>query len=139
MAPTGQAPWRSYPEKIAETPRDARSKLAPQMGNMTLIYTSDAVCLCMQSGWPFATRMNFHLSLSDADFGSQSGALMRIAGLFSFFLLIAAALPAQAKELPEHTVLAFNLPACPKGWVEYAAATGKLPGLLFCEKALGRR
>ena len=83
--------------------------------------------------------MNFHLSLSDADFGSQMGALMRISGLFSFFLLIAAALPAQAKELPEHTVLAFNLPACPKGWVEYTAATGKLPGLLFCEKALGRR
>ena len=63
---------------------------------------------------------------------------MRIA-LFSVVLLSAAALPAQAKELPEHTVLAFNLPECPKGWVEYAPAAGKLPGLLFCEKGLNRR
>ena len=65
---------------------------------------------------------------------------MRIAAAFLFAILTAAtALPAQAKELPEHTVLAFNLPACPKGWVEYAAAAAKLPGLLFCEKALNRR
>jgi hypothetical protein len=64
---------------------------------------------------------------------------MRIAILFSFALLSAATLPAQAKELPEHTVLAFNLSACPKGWVEFSAATGKVPGLIFCEKALGRR
>ncbi|MGH6641757.1 MAG: hypothetical protein ACRED3_03570, partial [Bradyrhizobium sp.] len=55
--------------------------------------------------------------------------------LFSFFLLSAETLPAQAKELPEHTVLAFNLAACPKLWKEYTAATGKVPGLIFCEKA----
>ena len=64
---------------------------------------------------------------------------MRAVCLFSFFLLIAASLPANAKELPLHTVLAFNLPACPSGWVEFTAATGKVPGLIFCEKALGRR
>ena len=64
---------------------------------------------------------------------------MRLVCFFSISLLIAASLPAQAKELPDHTVLAFNLPACPKGWVEYAAAKDKVPGLLFCEKVLGRR
>ena len=65
----------------------------------------------------------------------QLGFLMRIASLFSLILLSAATLPAQAKELPEHTVLAFNLAACPKHWKEYAAAAGKVPGLIFCEKA----
>ena len=49
---------------------------------------------------------------------------MRIASLFSLIILGAATLPAQAYDLPEHTVLAFNLPACPKGWVEYAPAAG---------------
>ncbi len=112
---------------------------APQMFNMMQICASDAVRLSMQAGAQFAPRMNPNLTLSDANFGSQRGSLMRIAILFSFVLLSAATLPAQAKELPEHTVLAFNLPACPKGWVEYAAAAGKLPGLLFCEKALNRR
>ena len=87
----------------------------------------------------FAPRVNLNLTLSVANFGSQLGSLMRIAILFSFVLLSAATLPAQAKELPEHAVLAFNLPECPKGWVAYAAAAGKLPGLLFCEKALNRR
>ena len=104
-----------------------------------LVYASDAVHLSMQGAAQFAPRTNPKLSLSDANFGSQRGALMRIAVLFSFVLLTAATLPAQAKELPEHTVLAFNLTACPKGWVEYAAAAGKLPGLLFCEKGLNRR
>ena len=87
----------------------------------------------------FAPRMNPNLILCDANFGNQRGYLMRIAILLSFVLLSTATLPAQAKELPEHTVLAFNLTACPKGWVEYAAAAGKLPGLLFCEKGLNRR
>ena len=112
---------------------------APQMCNMMLVCASDAVRLSMQAGAQFAPRVNPNLTLSDANFGSQRGSLMRIAILFSFVLLSAATLPAQAKELPEHTVLAFNLPACPKGWVEYAAAAGKLPGLLFCEKGLNRR
>jgi hypothetical protein len=49
---------------------------------------------------------------------------MRIASLFSFVLLSAATLPAEAQNLPEHTVLAFNLSACPKGWVPYAPAAG---------------
>ena len=49
---------------------------------------------------------------------------MRIACLFSLILLSAATLPAQAQDLPEHTVLAFNLQACPKGWVEYAPVAG---------------
>jgi hypothetical protein len=69
----------------------------------------------------------------------KMGASMRTLCLLSFFVLIAASLPAQAKELPEHTVLAFNLPACPKGWAEFTPAAGKVPGLIFCEKALGRR
>ncbi len=51
---------------------------------------------------------------------------MRIVSLFSILLLSAAGLPAQAQDLPEHTVLAFNLPACPKGWQEYAPAAGAL-------------
>ena len=51
---------------------------------------------------------------------------MRIASLFSLILLSSATLPAQAYDLPEHTVLAFNLPACPKGWVEYTPAAGAL-------------
>ena len=49
---------------------------------------------------------------------------MRIASVFSFVLLCVATLPAQAQDLPEHTVLAFNLPSCPKGWVEFAPAAG---------------
>jgi hypothetical protein len=106
---------------------------------MMLVCASDAVRLSMQAGARFAPRMNPNLTLLDANFGSQRGSLMRIAILFSFVFLAAATLPAQAKELPEHTVLAFNLPQCPKGWVEYAAAAGKLPGLLFCEKGLNRR
>jgi hypothetical protein len=52
------------------------------------------------------------------------GFLMRMASLFSFVLLSAATLPAEAQDLPEHTVLAFNLTACPKGWVEYTPAAG---------------
>ena len=52
------------------------------------------------------------------------GLLMRIASLFSFVILSAATLPAQAQDLPEHTVLAFNLTSCPKGWVEFAPAAG---------------
>src|SRR5882724_10521835 len=112
---------------------------APQMSDMMLVCASHAARLSMQTGAQFAPRMKPDLPLSDANFGSQRGSLMRIAILFSFVLLSAATLPAQAKELPEHTVLAFNLPECPKGWVEYAAAAGKLPGLLFCEKRLNRR
>ena len=69
----------------------------------------------------------------------KMGASMRTIFLLSFSVLVAASLPAQAKELPEHTVLAFNLPACPKGWAEFTPAAGKVPGLIFCEKALGRR
>jgi hypothetical protein len=52
------------------------------------------------------------------------GFLMKIASLFSFVLLSAATLPAEAYDLPEHTVLAFNLSSCPKGWVQYAPAAG---------------
>ena len=52
------------------------------------------------------------------------GFLMKIASLFSFVLLSAATIPAEAYDLPEHTVLAFNLSACPKGWVQYAPAAG---------------
>ena len=55
---------------------------------------------------------------------AQLGFLMRIASMFSLILLSAATLPAEAKDLPEHTVLAFNLSACPKGWVEYTPAAG---------------
>ena len=53
---------------------------------------------------------------------------MKLVGVFSFAVLTAATtLPAQALDLlPEHTVMAFNLPACPKGWVEYAPAAGAL-------------
>jgi hypothetical protein len=57
-------------------------------------------------------------------FSAPKGVFMRFASLFSFAVLSVAALPAQAQNLPEHTVLAFNLPACPKGWVEYAPAAG---------------
>jgi hypothetical protein len=77
-----------------------------------------------------------------ANIGDTSNleSFMKTTAAFSFALLTAAmTLPAQAKELPEHTVLAFNLPECPKGWVEYTPAAGKIPGLLFCERALGRR
>jgi hypothetical protein len=49
---------------------------------------------------------------------------MRIGSLFSLIILSTATLPAQAQDLPEHTVLAFNLQACPKGWVEYAPVAG---------------
>lgn len=52
------------------------------------------------------------------------GFLMKIVSLFSFVLLSAATLPAEAYDLPEHTVLAFNLSVCPKGWVPYAPAAG---------------
>ena len=52
------------------------------------------------------------------------GFLMKIVSLFSFVLLSAATLPAEAYDLPEHTVSAFNLSACPKGWVQYAPAAG---------------
>jgi hypothetical protein len=106
---------------------------------MMPVCASDAFRLSMQAAAQFAPLMNPNLTLSDANFGSRRGSLMRIAILFSFVLLSAATLPAQAKELPEHTVLAFNLAKCPKGWVEYAAAAGKLPGLVFCEKGLNRR
>ncbi|MGY4286313.1 hypothetical protein ACVWXO_005533 [Bradyrhizobium sp. LM2.7] len=51
---------------------------------------------------------------------------MRILGLLSIVLLSAACLPAQAQDLPEHTVLSFNLTACPKGWQEYTPAAGAL-------------
>ena len=41
-------------------------------------------------------------------------------------LVTSAWLPfnAQAQTLPAHTVLSFNLTACPKGWVPYKAAAG---------------
>ena len=55
---------------------------------------------------------------------AQLGFLMRIASLFSLIILSAATLPAHAQDLPEHTVLAFNLQACPKGWAEYTPAAG---------------
>jgi hypothetical protein len=95
------------------------------------------------------------------------GFTMRTVPLLSIALLGAATLPAEAYDLPEHTVLAFNLPACPKGWVEYAPAAGalvagigangvapsftiadaagnsapksKVAGLLFCERNKNRR
>ena len=54
----------------------------------------------------------------------QPGSLMRIAFFLSLILLSAATLSAQAQDLPEHTVLAFNLQACPKGWAEYTPAAG---------------
>ena len=49
---------------------------------------------------------------------------MRIIILTAFALASTATLPAEAYDLPEHTVLAFNLPACPKGWAEYIPAAG---------------
>src|SRR5436190_21224388 len=49
---------------------------------------------------------------------------MRITTLLSFVVVTAATLPAEAYDLPEHTVLAFNLSVCPKGWVQYAPAAG---------------
>ena len=50
---------------------------------------------------------------------------MRVVSLFSFVALLSTStLPAQAQDLPEHTVLAFNLSACPKGWVAFAPAAG---------------
>lgn len=50
---------------------------------------------------------------------------MRVVSLFSFVALLSTStLPAQAYDLPEHTVLAFNLSACPKGWVAFAPAAG---------------
>ena len=63
---------------------------------------------------------------------------MRIAILFSIVLLTAATLPAEAQDLPEHTVLAFNLPACPKGWQEYAPAAGALVAGIGDSVQLGR-
>ena len=60
-------------------PRGARSKLtcktisAPQMCKMMLICASDAVRLSTQAGARFAPRMNPNLTLSDANFGSQTG------------------------------------------------------------------
>ena len=57
--------------------------------------------------------------------GDQLGGLiMRTAIVFSVVLLCTATLPAHAQDLPEHAVLAFNLPSCPKGWVEFAPAAG---------------
>jgi len=53
---------------------------------------------------------------------------MRIVSLLSIVLLSTAYVPAQAQDLPEHTVLAFNLSACPKGWQEYTPAAGALVG-----------
>jgi hypothetical protein len=50
--------------------------------------------------------------------------IMRVVSLFSLVLLSIASLPAQAQDLPEHTVLAFNLAACPKGWRPYTPAAG---------------
>jgi hypothetical protein len=85
-----------------------------------------------------AGTRNYHCPVPITAF--KMGASMRTLCLLSFsFVLIAASLPAEAKELPEHTVLSFNLPACPKGWAEFTTATGKVPGLIFCEKKLGRR
>jgi len=51
---------------------------------------------------------------------------MRIAAAISIVFLGASCFPAHAQDLPEHTVLAFNLPSCPKGWQEYAPAAGAL-------------
>ena len=52
---------------------------------------------------------------------------MRIIAVFSFAILATATvLPAHAQSLPEHTVLAFNLAKCPKGWIEYAPAAGAI-------------
>lgn len=71
--------------------------------------------------------------------GRQLGVfLMRIASVFSFVVLSAATLPAQAQNLPEHTVLAFNLSSCPKGWVEYAPAAGALVAGVGDSVHLGR-
>jgi hypothetical protein len=50
--------------------------------------------------------------------------LMRVVGLLSLVLLSTSILPAQAQDLPEHTVLAFNLAACQKGWIPYTPAAG---------------
>jgi hypothetical protein len=50
--------------------------------------------------------------------------IMRAASLFSLVLLSTSTLPAMAHDLPEHTVLAFNLATCPKGWIPYAPAAG---------------
>ena len=82
--------------------------------------------ICASGGdAPFAIRLMPDLSLSAAIIGGgQLGLLMRIASAFSFVILSIATLPAQAQDLPEHTVLAFNLTSCPKGWVEFAPAAG---------------
>lgn len=103
---------------------------------MCPLFAQPRQCACLQR----AFRLNYCESPVTVDGASIWGIFMKITAAFSFAVLTAAtALPAQAKELPEHTVLAFNLPECPKGWVEYAAAAGKVPGLLFCEKGLNRR
>ena len=52
---------------------------------------------------------------------------MRITAVCSFAIIAAAtALPAHAQSLPEHTVLAFNLAKCPKGWIEFSPAAGAI-------------
>jgi hypothetical protein len=47
-------------------------------------------------------------------------------GLMTFAALGVTFLPAsaQAQNLPKHTVLAFNMEACPKGWTPYKPAEG---------------
>jgi hypothetical protein len=98
---------------------------APQTGSMTQAKAANALYLRIRGAAPFAMRSMPDLSLSAVNVGGgQLGLLMRIASVFSFVILSAATLPAQAQDLPEHTVLAFNLTSCPKGWVEFAPAAG---------------
>jgi hypothetical protein len=98
---------------------------APQIGSMTQAKAADALYLRIRNAAPFAMLLMPDLSLSAANVGGgQLGILMRIASVLSFVILSVATLPAQAQDLPEHTVLAFNLPTCPKGWVEFAPAAG---------------
>src|SRR5258708_10560077 len=98
---------------------------APQTGGRTQAEAADDLYLRIRGAAPFAMRSMPDLSLSAAIVGGgQLGLLMRIASVFSFVILSAATLPAQAQDLPEHTVLAFNLTSCPKGWGEFAPAAG---------------
>lgn len=86
-----------------------------------------------------AERLSLNYVCLSSISGDQQGFfLMRIAIFLSFVLLSAATLPAEAQDLPEHTVLAFNLPACPKGWQEYAPAAGALVAGVGDAVQLGR-
>ena len=52
---------------------NAKSISAPQMGKMTLIYTSDAVCLCMQSGCAVCPTHELSLIIVRCRFRQSNG------------------------------------------------------------------